>query len=290
MVRSLAGSALASELLLLGLLSLLWGSSYVFIKLALEGLPPLTLIAIRVCIAAGMLLVLVRLRRDSLPRDPGSWWMLGVQAVCNSIGAWTLLAWGQQHVDSAVAGVLNSTAPVFVLLITVTFTRHEPAGPRRLAGALLGLGGVIVILGDGAVGGPGRELLAESAVLASAPVTAAATMLLAAVTLTPLAIVVDRPWTLRPEAHTLLAALALGVLCTGLAMLVYFRLIATLGSLGTASQAYLRAGVSVLLGWLVLGETIAPAVGLGMGLALAGVVLINLPGRMRGTGPAREMR
>ena len=127
------------ELALLGLLALLWGSSYLFIKVAVTEIPPVTLIAVRVTIAALFLLAVLSWRNDQLPRDGRTWRMLLVQSFFNSIGAWTLLAWGQQYVDSGLASVLNSTSPIFVFLFTVFITRHEVTSGLKLFGACLGL-------------------------------------------------------------------------------------------------------------------------------------------------------
>jgi drug/metabolite transporter (DMT)-like permease len=104
-------------------------------------------------------------------------------------------------------------------------------------------------------------------------------MLWAGVMLVPASLIIDQPWQLRPSPDALVAALLLGVFCTGLAMLIYFRLLRTLGSLATASQSYLRAGFGVMLGMIVLGEQLTPLVGIGLLAALVGVALINLPPR-----------
>ena len=112
------------EFSLLGVLALLWGSSYLLIKLALASIPPFTLIAVRVTIAAVLLLTVVRVRSEHLPRNAATWRGFVVQAFLNSIGAWTVLAWGQQYVDSGLAGVLNSTSPLFVFLLTLLWTRQ----------------------------------------------------------------------------------------------------------------------------------------------------------------------
>lgn len=289
--------SLLPELLLLGLLALLWGSSYLLIRVALEGLPPVTLIALRVVLAAAVLLAVVRWQKHRLPRDAGLWRQLFVQSLLNATAAWTLLAWGQQYVDSGLAGVLNSTSPIFVLFITLLVTRHEALPPLKLAGALLGLAGVALIIGVDVLAGLGQQVAAQLAVLLGAflygcaavngkrfghlppTVTAASVMLCAAVVLVPAALVLDRPWTLRPSPLALAATAALAVFCTALALLLYFRLVHTLGSLGVASQAYLRSGISVLLGILLLGESFRPEVGLGLVAVILGVAAINLPGR-----------
>ena len=286
---------LVFELLLLGLLACIWGSSYLFIKLAVASIPPISLIAMRVAIAALFLLAVVRLQDERLPRDAVTWRRLLVQAFLNSIASWTLLAWGQQYVDSSLAGVLTSTSPIFVFLITLLVTRHEAVTGWKVAGAALGVAGVIVVLGANALGGLGRDTAAQAALLTGAflygcgaiygrrfahlppAVTAAGTMIWASLWLVPLSLIVDRPWTLRPTTASLLAALVLAILCTGCALILYFRLARTLGSMGLASQSYLRAGVSVLLGMIVLGEQVAPAVGLGLLCIILGVAAINLP-------------
>jgi drug/metabolite transporter (DMT)-like permease len=110
-------------------------------------------------------------------------------------------------------------------------------------------------------------------------VTAASTMLCAAVVLIPFALLVEQPWRLQPTTTALLAALGLGVLCTGLALLLYFRLLRTIGPIGVTSQSYLRCGVSVLLGVIVLGEHVTEETGFGLLAIVLGVAAINAPKR-----------
>lgn len=283
------------EFALLAVLALLWGSSYLFIKVAVAEIPPLTLIAVRVSIAALFLIGVMSLRGERLPRDATSWRMLFIQSVLNSIGAWTILAWGQQYVDAGLASVLNSTSPIFVFFITAVLTRHEAAGLIRFCGACLGLGGVVLIVGIDALAGLGREVAGQLAVLAGAvlyagaaiygtrfghlpaTVTAAGTMIWASICLVPVSMVVDQPWRLQPSFEALAALATLSVLCTGIALLIYFRLVKTLGSFGVASQGYLRAGVGVALGMVFLGEQMSLTVGLGVAAALLGVAALNLP-------------
>jgi drug/metabolite transporter (DMT)-like permease len=285
------------ELALLGLLALLWGSSYLFIKVAVRELPPLTLIAFRVSGAALFLIAVMAARRERLPRDKRTWGMLLVQAFVNSIAAWTLLAWGQQRVDAGLASVLNSTSPIFVFFFTTLITRHEAMSGRKLTGALVGLSGVCLIVGLDALEGLGAQVAGQLACLAgamlygvaaiygkrfghiSATATATGTMIWATAVLVPAALVVDRPWALQPGLTAIAAALALSIVCTGIALMLYFRLVRTIGSLGVASQAYLRAGIGVLLGLIVLGESITPSVALGLFAAILGVALINWPER-----------
>ncbi|MEP7032261.1 MAG: DMT family transporter, partial [Pseudolabrys sp.] len=142
-----AQPSLKTELPYLALLALLWGASYLFIKVAVTEIPPITLIALRVTGAAGFLLAVMAWRNEKLPGDVRTWQTLLLQAFFNSIGAWTVLAWGQQFVDAGLASVLNSTSPIFVFLFTALVTRHEPLGGRKLLGALLGFFGIVLIVG-----------------------------------------------------------------------------------------------------------------------------------------------
>ena len=125
-----------TEYLLLGVLALLWGSSYLFIKVAVAEIPPVTLIAMRVAGASLFLACVLVARKKSMPRGVLTWARLGIQAIFNSIAAWSVLAWGQQYVDAGLASVLNSTSPIFVFLFTALVTRHEALGGRKFAGAV----------------------------------------------------------------------------------------------------------------------------------------------------------
>ena len=219
----------AAEYALLGLLALLWGSSYLFIKVAVAEIPPATLIAVRVTIAALFLSIVMAIQGVRLPRDRVTWGRLLVQAFFNSIGAWTLLAWGQQHIGSGVASVLNSTSPLFVFFGLLLVSREQAGGVIRLAGAFLGLVGVCLIVGAESVSQLGLDVLGQLAALGSAilyacaaiygrrfgelgaTVTAAGTMIWAAIVLVPASLVVDRPWTLSPSLQAIGATLMLGI-------------------------------------------------------------------------------
>jgi drug/metabolite transporter (DMT)-like permease len=286
---------LTAELLLLALLALLWGSSYLFVKVAVVDIPPITLIALRVTGAAVFLIAVMRMRGEKLPRDARTWRILYVQAIFNSIVAWTVLAWGQQFVDASLASVLNSTSPIFVFLFTALVTRHEMLNGRKLLGALVGFTGVVLIIGIDALRGLGAQVVGQLACLlgaalygcaaiygkrfshVSALTTAAGTMICATVTLVPLSFIFERPWTIHPSVAAIGATAALSVFCTGAALLIYFRLVQTIGSMGVASQSYLRAGVGVILGVAILGETLSLPAATGIAAAIIGVALINWP-------------
>ncbi len=285
------------ELALLGVLAVLWGSSYLLIEVAVSTIPPATLIAARVVIAALLLSALLWWRAERLPTDPRDWGLLFVQAVFNSIASWTLLAWGQQLVDSGLAAVLNSTSPIFVFLASAVAGRAGARSLMKFLGAVLGVAGVVLIVGADVLAGIGGNMLGQGAVLAgavlyagaalfgrrlahlSAPVTAAGTIIWASVCLVPGSLIIDRPWTLSPTPGAVAATAALGAFSTALALMIYFRLLRTLGPLAVASQSYLRAGVGVLLGVVVLGEQVSSTLAAGLVAVIAGVVLITVPPR-----------
>lgn len=281
------------EFALLGLLAFLWGASYPLVKVAVETIPPMSLIAIRVSVAAVFLSAVVHFQNHRFPRDRKTLVALLVQAFLNSIGAWTILAWGQQYISSGLASILNSTSPIFVFIITVLITRHEAAPTHKLVGMMFGVLGVCLIIGMEALNGLGQQIIAQLAVLFGAVlygcaaiygrrfkalppvVTAAGTMVWATVCLVPAALIVDRPWTLSPSSASLGAALVLAVFSTALALLIYFRLVVTLGSMGVASQSYLRAGIGVLLGVVFLNEPFHTSTGFGLLAVIIGVAAIN---------------
>jgi drug/metabolite transporter (DMT)-like permease len=295
---------LAVELALLLLLATLWGASYGFIAVAVATIPPITLMAVRTLIAGLVLLVVVRGAAGAMPRDGRTWRLLLVQGCLNAVVPFTLIAWGQQAIEAGLAVILNATTPVFAFLITAAITRHEATSARKLAGVACGLAGVCVIVGVEALGGLGRELVSQLAVVAATvsygwavilgrrldhlhPLAAAAgTMLCAAAVLLPLSALVDRPWTLAPSSASLLAVLALAIVSTALAFALYFRLIRTLGSVGASAQAYLRVPIGVAIGVLALGDRLAPTAWIGLVCVVAGVALMT----WRGSAPAASRR
>jgi drug/metabolite transporter (DMT)-like permease len=293
----IAPRPLLPELLLLSLLATLWGASYTFIKIGVETIPPVTFIAARTLIAGLLLLFVLRLRRLSLPRDPASWRLFATQAAINSVLPFTLIAWAELTVDAGLAAILNSTTPIFTFLITIAITRHEPATWRKFFGVIAGMAGICLIIGVEALDGVGRELVAQLAIiLATASyagaaifgrnfktmdpmMPAAGSMLAGAVVLIPLSLLIDRPWTLAPSAPSLMALAGLAVFSTALAFCIFFRLVNTLGSVGTTAQAYLRVPIGVAIGAWFLSERLSHTAWIGLVCVVIGVAAMTLPGR-----------
>jgi drug/metabolite transporter (DMT)-like permease len=297
MTASPSSRSLGFELSLLALLATLWGASYTFIKIGVETIPPVTFIAGRTLIAALLLLLLLRLRGLSMPRDLASWRMFATQAALNSVLPFTLIAWAELTVDAGLAAILNSTTPIFTFLITIAITRHEPATWRKAMGVIAGMAGICLIIGIEALNGLGRELLAQLAVIVATVsyagasifgkkfrhmdpmMPAAGSMLAGAAMLIPLSLIIDKPWTLTPSTHSLLALGGLSVFSTAFAFCIFFRLLHTLGSVGTTAQAYLRVPVGVAIGAYFLSERLSDTAWIGLICVVIGVAAMTLPGR-----------
>lgn len=285
------------ELGLLLLLATLWGASYSFIKIGVATIPPITLIAARTLIAGLILIIIIRLRGLKLPTDALTWRRFLFQACLNSVVPFTAIAWAEQTTDAGLAAILNSTTPIFTFLITLLITRHEAVTSRRLFGVAAGIVGTCLIIGLQALAGLGNELWAQLAIVAATicyagaaifgrnfkgldpMLPAAGSLISGAFILIPLSLVIDRPWTLTPSANSLFALLALAVFSTAAAFTIYFRLIQTLGSVGTTAQAYLRVPIGVGIGVIFLGERLTPTAWLGLAFVIAGVVAMTLPAK-----------
>ena len=218
------------------------------------------------------------------------------KAVFNCVIPWSLVAWASRTIDAGLATILNSLSPIFIFLITWGISRHEPATARKFTGVMLGLAGVVAIIGMHALAGLGGHTVAEMACVAGSLsyaiagvigrrydrlpslVPAAGAALMGAAILVPIALVVEG-WPAGASARSMLAVAGLAVFSTGAAFVVYFRLLATIGSIATASQAYLRILVGVGLSVAFLGETPTAAMVIGMALVVAGVVAMTLPPR-----------
>ncbi len=288
---------MAGDIARLLMLSTLWGASYTFIKIGVHSIPPVTLIAARTLLAGTILLAVIRWRGLSLPRDPAIWRRFLVQACLNSVVPFTLIAWGEQTTGAGLATILNSTSPIFTFLLAVFITRHESVTGRKLFGVVAGIAGTCLIIGLQALGGIGHELWAQAAIVAATvcyagaaiygrsfqglnPIMpAAGSLICGAAILIPISLLVDQPWTLRPSMESIAALLALSTFSTALAFVIYFRLVQTLGSVGTTAQAYLRVPIGVGIGVVFLGENLTPTAWIGLACVIAGVAAMTIPAR-----------
>ena len=281
------------------LLALLWGGSYPLLKIAVETIPPLTTATARAFVGGVILLVFLGRRAPELWRMAATSRDLWVQSLFNCISPWTLVAWASTVIASGLVTILNSLSPIFIFLLTWAITRHESAPPRKFVGVMLGLAGVVVIVGIDALRGLGAHTAAELACVAgslaygiaavigrryegvSPLFPAAGTVVIAALVLAPFAIAIDwmGPTLPQPSWESIAALVASGIFSTAFGFIVYFRLLATIGSIGTSAQAYLRIAIGVGLGVIFLGEALRPEVWVGLVLVMAAVVAMTMPPR-----------
>ncbi len=286
----------ASDWALLAVLSIVWGGSFLFNGVAVRELPPVTIVALRVMTAALALLLALRFMNVSLPRSRQAWAAFLGMSILNNVIPFTLIVWGQSHIASGLASILNATTPLFTVIVAHYLTDDERLTGQRLAGVVVGFVGVAVMIGAAAFASLDASILAQLAVLGAAlsyglsgvfgrrfktmgipPLaTAAGQVTVSSALLLPAALIVDRPWTLAmPSTGAVLSLAALGLVSTAFAYLIFFRLLARAGATNVGLVTFLIPVSAILLGVLVLGETLAMRHVVGMALIGAGLILID---------------
>jgi drug/metabolite transporter (DMT)-like permease len=277
-------------------LSVLWGGSFFFTGVALRELPPLTLVLLRVGLAAVILNLALPALGLRMPRDGQTWAAFFGMGLLNNAVPFCLIVWGQTHIASGLAAILNATTPLATVVVAHVLTADERMTGNRLAGVLIGFAGVVVMVGPTALAGFEVALAAQLAGLAAAIsyafagvfgrrfgamgvpplVTAAGQVTASTLLLVPVTLVVDRPWTLPiPGAATWAAVLGIAALSTALAYVLYFRILATAGATNLLLVTFLIPVSAIVLGWLVLGEVLDPRHFAGMALVGAGLAAID---------------
>ena len=297
--------ATRSDWLIFLALGFMWGSSYLFIKIAVDGFGTFTLIALRLAIGAAFLWVAFRLNGTSLPRERRIYGHLIVMGLVNITIPFALITWAEQSVDSALAAILNATVPLFVIVIAPIFLPDEPIRINGVVGLAIGFIGVVLLVSPGLVSATG-DLPGSVALLGSslayalgnvysrrnvrglAPLIPAVFQVsIAFVIVAVLALVLEHPWTVRPDAGDWFSIVWLGIFGSGAAYILYFRLLGRWGATRTALVAYLLPVYGIVLGFLVLNEPVDMTLLAGTALVIAGVALVNGPwGRRRVFGPA----
>jgi len=277
--------------LLLALVAM-WGSSFMFNRIAVDSLPPLTVVAGRVGVAALVLVIIVYALGKRLPPPGRAWLPFVVIAIIGNAVPFYLITWGQQVVESALAGILMAMMPLATIALAHFLIAGEHLTRQRATGFTIGFLGIVLLMGPAAlagVGGDAVRVVSQLAVLGGAlcyalqsvltrliikgdvMVAAAATLLIAAVIVVPAALWLDRPWSLAPMGSSVAAVAWLGVGPTAIATILYFMLIRSAGPSFMSLVNYLSPGVAVMLGLLVLGETPQANAYIGLGLILAGL-------------------
>jgi drug/metabolite transporter (DMT)-like permease len=283
----------AKQLLGFAALTVIWGASFLWIKLAVQEVGPLTVVTIRLAFALLALLGFLIARRPAVPRGARMWTVLFVQGLMSTALPWILITWAEQYIDSAVATVLNATVPMFTIVIAHIFLHDDRITSRRFLGLLVGFAGVLVLVHDDistGFGGGGLVLLGNLAVLLSSAfyaisnvfaraklrgvpsiVQAFYTMLMADAVMWIVTPVVEAPFTLPTLGLTWIAIAWLGVLGAGFSYLIFYYLLHTIGPTRISMVTYTIPVVGVTLGVVFLNERLDWSLVAGTVLIVSGV-------------------
>ena len=279
------------KLLLLGAI---WGSSFLWIGIAVEDLPPLTLAAGRLLIGGLFLLSVAIATGQRLPRGWRVWRLLAILSALNAALPFVLINFGQTHVSAGNAAILIGAGPFVALMMSHYFTGDDRITWAKAAGMGLGFAGVVCLVGIDALGGRGNAVIGQLAIVCAAVafaasglitrwlaplpvlVSAAWVLTLGAGYMVPIALVVDRPWSRQPSLESFGALLMLALLATALAYLLRYQIIREVGAVFMSQVAYLVPVFGVVWAWLFLGERPEPAAYAALALILAGIYISRL--------------
>jgi drug/metabolite transporter (DMT)-like permease len=289
------------EWLALLLLSILWGGSFFFAGVLIKTLPPFTIVFLRVGLAAVILNVLVRALGLRMPGTRSAWLAFFGMALLNNAVPFCLVVWGQSHIASGLAAILNATTPISTVIVAHLLTKDEKITGNRLLGVAIGFFGVVVLIGPDSLRGFGTDVLAQLAVLTAAvfyafagvygrrfkligiaPIlTATGQVTASAVMLFPIAMLVDKPWTMAmPALPAWAAIIGSATLSTALGYVLYFRILSTAGATNLLLVTFLIPVSAILMGTFGLGEHLH--VRRFVGLTLIGAGLAAIDGRLLG--------
>jgi drug/metabolite transporter (DMT)-like permease len=294
---------------ILGILALIWGGAFFFIGVAVRHVQPLTYVWLRLTIAALAMWAFVRFKGHDVGLPRQVWGSIVLLAVLNNALPFALFGWGQTHIASGLASILNATTPIWGVVVAHLLTHDERMTPRKIAGVLLGFGGVAVMIGPSLLTSLGSSALAQLACVTASlsyalaavwarrfrrmgvsPLSVTTGQLTAgALIMLPVSMIVDRPWTHAfPPITAWGAIIALALACTAFGYVLYFRLIETSGATNALLVTLLVPPVAILLGGLFLGEQLAPQDFFGLSLIALGLAAID--GRVLSLFGARRLR
>jgi drug/metabolite transporter (DMT)-like permease len=281
---------------ILGTLAVIWGGAFFFIGVAVKHVPPLTYVWLRLTIAAAAMWGYLYFKGEKLGLPKQVWGSILLLALLNNALPFTLFGWGQTHIASGLASILNATTPIWGVVVAHFLTHDERMTPRKIAGVLLGFGGVALMIGPSLLSSLGTSGLAQLACVTASlsyalaavwarrfrklgvsPLSVTTGQLTAgALIMLPMSLLVDHPWTHAfPPLSAWGAITALALFCTAFGYVLYFRLIETSGATNALLVTLLVPPVAIVLGALFLSETLAPQDFIGLGLIALGLAAID---------------
>lgn len=280
--------------LILFLLGAIWGASYLFIKVGVESIPPITFVEGRTLLATVALLIALRIRKESMPRTFRGWAPLIAVGVFNSVIPYTLITWGEESISSGLAAILTSMVPLFTVVFAHFMTHDERLSLPKVLGISVGFVGVIILSLPQLRGGIQAQFVGELAVVVASASYAIATLVarrflkgvsyvvasagqlgVSAVVLLPLSFLFDNPLSLRPSVASLGSLITLSLLGTAFALFLYYWLIANTGATRTTLVTYIMPLMAVMWGALILHEPIEWEAIIGLVLIIGGVALVT---------------
>jgi len=279
---------------LIVLTAALFGSSFLFIKVATSEIPPLTIAAARAGIAALIVAVAAIISGVRLPPPGRDWLVLMVIGLLTAIIPYTAIAMGQRYIESALGGILFATIPLFTVLLAPLFLPGERLTGKRIAGALIGLVGVSAVIGPQVLASMQAQLFGTVMTVAAAAsyalggvisrrhahvspmILAVGQLVTAAPVLVLVSLLFDSPWRLQPSFATLAALGAVGLIATAVPVLLFFVLIRDVGATRTSLLTFFMPVFAVLLGAVFLGERPGPFALGGLALIFAGAFLVSM--------------
>lgn len=284
------------EWVLLVTLSVLWGGSFFFIGVVVEVLPPLTIVTLRVLLAAIALWGIVYCSGLKIPTNLHLWLAFLGMGILNNVIPFVLIVWGQAHIASGLASILNATTPLFTVVAAHFFTQDERMTPNKILGVVLGVIGVAIMIGQRGITEAGSSLLGQLAVLGGAVsysfagiygrrfkqfeiqpiVTATGQVTASSLLLLPVALFFDKPFNLpMPGLEIWGAVVSLALFSTALAYILYFRILSTAGATNVVLVTLIIPVSAILLGTLILGERLELKHMVGMGMISIGLLAID---------------
>jgi drug/metabolite transporter (DMT)-like permease len=278
-------------------LGAMWGSAFMFVKVSVATKPPATVAAARLVIGALVLILVIYARGLRLPALSGVWRDYAVLALIGNAVPFYTISWGQQYIESALAGITMAIMPLATLVLAHFFVHGERITRSRAIGFALGFAGIVLLMGPTAltgITGSALEIVGQLGVLAGALcyaantviarrvihgdvlVASACVLILASAMTIPFALVLDRPWTLAPAFASMASVLWLGVASTGIATIFYFVVVGSAGPTFMSLVNYMTPCVALLLGVAILNEELAPNAYAGLALILTGIALSQL--------------